>query len=147
MSLFDKTASLLIGQEYGRARFSLAFILFFLIVAVGSIPGARAEIGEVASGLALHSAAYATLTYLLFSGMNGGVFRRAILSLLIIAVMGAIDEGVQSFLPYRGAALGDWLVDVTSSLLAGLLLCFAYPKAAQLAFGFRRRDLPIMGEE
>jgi VanZ family protein len=49
---------------------------------------------------------------------------------LAIAVMGAIDESVQSFLPYRGADVRDWMVDVSSAVFACAILWGLLPRAA-----------------
>ena len=49
--------------------------------------------------------------------------------------MGAGDELLQSFFPYRGAAVGDWLVDCSAALLTAALLWAVLPK--------RRRPLAL----
>ncbi len=90
--------------------------------------GAEDDIGHVASGLVLHSLAYAGLTLLLFSGTQGTPTRRALQSLATIALMGALDEVVQSFLPYRNGAVSDWLVDCSASAAAALLLWAFWPR-------------------
>jgi VanZ family protein len=37
-------------------------------------------------------------------------------------LMGALDEYVQSFFPYRHAAIGDWYVDVSAGIFMSALL-------------------------
>jgi VanZ family protein len=49
---------------------------------------------------------------------------------LTIAVMGALDEFVQSFFPYRHAAVSDWVVDCSSAIIIALLLRVLWPKLA-----------------
>jgi VanZ family protein len=49
---------------------------------------------------------------------------------LAVALMGAGDEFIQSFFPYRGADVRDWAVDCGSAILVSLLLCAVLPKAA-----------------
>ena len=47
--------------------------------------------------------------------------------------MGAVDELVQSLLPYRRGAVADWLVDCNAAVMvAGLLWAFlpAQPRGA-----------------
>lgn len=105
-----------------------AYIIYLLILVLGSIPGARQEIGEYAPGGVLHSLAYAGLTILLFIGRGKTLGERAIGAVLIVTAMGAGDEFVQSFLPYRGAALFDWGVDVTASLTAAAAMLGVYPR-------------------
>ena len=114
------------GEKYRRPRLYSAFFLYFLILSLGSIPGARQDVGEVASGFILHFAAYSTVTFLLFTGYAGRSSRKAIQTILMVAAMGGLDEFVQSFLPYRNGAVSDWIVDVTASLVTvSLLLAIA----------------------
>lgn len=114
--------ALLFGTKYQRTRFHAAFVLYLLIVVLGSVPHVRAEIGTLASGLVLHSLAYSAITYLLFTGFAAGSQKKAVRALIIVALMGAADEYVQSFFPYRNAAVSDWLVDCGASLFMVLLL-------------------------
>lgn len=125
--------SLLFGSRYQSLRYRTAIVLYLLILILGSLPGARADIGEVASGVLLHSTAYAGLTYLLFSGSNGGRPARAIKAVLTIAAMGALDEYVQSYFPYRHASAGDWMVDCTAAVITSVLLCLMWPHLERLA--------------
>jgi VanZ family protein len=105
------------STKFRRWSGASAIALFSLIVVLGSIPGARDEIGQLATGVVLHSLAYAVLAALTFTALSGASSRRAVFTVLSIAVMGAVDEGVQSLFPYRHAAIGDWLVDVTAGVL------------------------------
>ena len=100
----------------------IAISIFVLIVVLGSLPGAREDVGHYASGLVLHSIAYAVLALLVFLGSSGGGIRRGIQATLTVAAMGALDEGVQSFFPYRSAAVTDWMVDVAAAALVSALL-------------------------
>jgi len=105
-----------------RAMHAAALLIFAAIVIAGSMPGARAEVGEYASGLVLHSLAYASLATLWFLGSSGSGLQRALKAVLAIALMGAIDEGVQHFLPYRSGTVRDWLVDVSAATVVATLL-------------------------
>jgi VanZ family protein len=91
-------------------------------VIAGSVPGARADVGEYASGIVLHSLAYATLATLWFLGSTGSALQRALKAVLAIALMGAFDESVQHFLPYRSGTVHDWLVDVSAATVAATAL-------------------------
>ena len=105
-----------------RGMLAAALLIFAGIVIAGSVPGARAEVGEYASGIVLHSLAYAGLTTLWFLGSSGTIIQRALKAVLAIALMGAFDEGVQSFLPYRSGAVHDWLIDVSAATFAASAL-------------------------
>lgn len=113
---------LLLTSSHAKLRYRTAIFLYLLILVFGSIPGARADIGVVAPGIILHSIAYAGLTFLLFTGGTGGLPQRAGKAVLTIAAMGALDELVQSFLPYRHGAVSDWLVDCNAAVLTALLM-------------------------
>ncbi len=113
---------LLLTDSHARLRYRTALFLYLLILIFGSIPGARQDIGEVASGIWLHSTAYAGLTFLLFTGGKGGAAQRAGKAILTIAAMGALDELVQSFFPYRHGAVSDWLVDCNAAVLTSLFM-------------------------
>lgn len=116
---------LFLDAKFQRLRYSAAFVLYAIIVTMGAIPGARAEIGTYASGIVLHSLAYGGIAFLLYTGSSGSAPARALKSVLAVAAMGALDELIQSFLPYRRGAVGDWLVDCNAAIIvAGLLWAF-----------------------
>ena len=121
---------LVFDPKLSKLRYGFALLIYSLILVVGSIPGARAEIGHFATGLVLHSLAYAVLTFLVFTGSSGSAAQRVMKSVLTVAVMGACDELLQTFFTYRGAAVSDWLVDFTASILVSALLWAVWPKAA-----------------
>lgn len=121
---------LVLDERLRRSRFWAALLLFSLIVAIGSIPGARAEIGNVASGVVLHSLAYSCVTFLLYTGSTGTRNQRAVKAILVALAMGALDELVQSFLPYRAGTVTDWMVDASSALLTAGLLRALLPASA-----------------
>jgi VanZ family protein len=113
---------LLLTSSFARLRYWSAMAMFLLILIAGSIPGARADVGQLASGIVLHSCAYAVLTFLVFTGSTGGLAQRASKAVLTIAAMGAVDELVQSFLPYRHGAASDWMVDCSAALVTASLM-------------------------
>lgn len=115
--------SLLVFDPRWRVwRLRAAITIYAAILVMGSIPGARAEIGVLASGIVLHSLAYGTLAALLFGGVTGPVARRAGIAVAGVMAMGAGDELVQSLLPYRNGNPIDWLVDVSAALVVTLIL-------------------------
>jgi cell shape-determining protein MreD len=115
-------STLVLDERLRRRRFFSAFLMFAAIVVMGSIPGARAEIGQYGSGIVLHSIAYASLTFLLYTGSRGTRTQRAVRAVLTVAAMGALDEFVQSFLTYRQGTPRDWIVDCCASLVTSALL-------------------------
>src|SRR5450830_1515522 len=123
---------LFVDPPLARLRLRCAVVLYLAILVLGSIPGARADIGQVASGWVLHSVAYAGLTLLIFGGVDAR-FRRGARALIAFASMGALDETVQSFFPYRGAAVGDWLIDCAAACVSASLLYLLWPRLARSA--------------
>lgn len=109
---------------------AVALALFAGVVIAGSIPGARASVGVWVTGLVLHGCTYGFLTALWYLGSAGGAAARAAKAVLAIALMGAFDELVQSFLPYRSGDIRDWLIDITAALLASGVLAVCTLKAA-----------------
>lgn len=121
--------TVLFDAKYQKSRYRAAIGLYLLALIIGSIPGARADMGKYASGLVLHSSGYAILTFLLFSGRPGTPLARAVGAVLSVMLMGAIDEKIQTFFPYRHGSLLDWLVDCAAAILTALLLLLFWPKA------------------
>ena len=120
----------LLDPRLNRLRYAVAIAMFLSIIVTGSIPGARAGVGHYASGVVLHSLAYATLALLWFTASRGSAASRSLAAVLAVAVMGAIDELVQSMFPFRGANVGDWLVDCSSAIVTCAILWLVLPKAA-----------------
>ncbi|MCA1863075.1 MULTISPECIES: VanZ family protein [Janthinobacterium] len=121
------------ADRYERLRYRTALVLYALVILIGDIPGVRADVGQYASGGVLHSVGYGVLALILFSGTKGGMARRALLSVLMVAAMGALDEFIQSFLPYRRGAVSDWVVDITAATAVVLPLYFSWPAMAAAA--------------
>ncbi len=125
-------AILLLDPHWRKWRLRTALLLYAAILVMGSVPGARAEIGLVASGVVLHSLAYGLLALLLFGGTSGTPAVRAAKAVAGVIAMGAGDEFLQSFLPYRHGDIRDWVVDVSAALItSALLLAFAPRPAAR----------------
>ena len=120
----------LLDPRLNTLRYGIAISMFLSIIVTGSIPGARAGVGHYASGLVLHSLAYATLALLWFTARRGSAASRSLSAVLAVAVMGAIDELVQSMFPFRGADIGDWLVDCSAAIVTCAVLWLVLPKAA-----------------
>jgi len=120
---------LLFEPRLRAARIKLALLLYAGVIVAGSVPGARAEVGEFAPGVVLHGLTYAFLTMLWFLGSTGSGPVRAAKAVLAVALMGAFDELVQSFLPYRSGTVADWMIDVAAACLTSTALAVAVPAA------------------
>ena len=129
-SLHPLLHRLLLDPRLNKLRYAAAIALYLSIVIAGSIPGARAGIGHSAPGVVLHGLAYAALALLWFTASRGTAASRSIAAVLAVAVMGALDEFVQSFFPYRGADIRDWMVDCSAAVLTCVLLWMVLPRTA-----------------
>jgi len=114
--------SLIIDDRWRTLRYRAAWMLYVAIVLMGSVPGVRAEMGNVASGIVLHTVAYGAITFGLFTGTSASKQTRALRSIGTVVLMGAVDELVQSFLPYRRGAVSDWLIDCNAAVIMVALL-------------------------
>ena len=99
MIKFAKISTVVLSPNFQRLCQRSAIVFFLLIVVIGNLPRAREDIGQYASGLVLHSVAYAILALLIAVGGSGNGSQRAIKATLTIMVMGALDESAQSFFP------------------------------------------------
>jgi hypothetical protein len=124
---------LLLHPHFRTACIGCAALMYLLIIVAGNVPGARADIGHYASGVVLHGTAYAVMACLCFLGSSGSLAARALKAVLAVALMGAGDEFIQSFFPYRGADVRDWAVDCIAAILAVLALCAVLPKTLAAA--------------
>lgn len=92
---------------------------FALMMLLGAIPGEAQALSDAVGDKLLHLSAYSLLTFLLFGGMRGSITNRAMRTVMMIGLLGGIDEAIQSFMPYRNANLTDWAFDM---LAGGLTL-------------------------
>lgn len=98
----------------GMARICLpmAGVFFAVLITVGNLPGLAAEMSDAFGDKRLHLAAYAFLTSLIYFSVNR---RPALVALLGATALGALDEAIQSFFPYRQADLLDLLADISAA--------------------------------
>ena len=122
-------SSLLSNPVLRRSCLTAAVLMYLTIITTGNLPGARADIGQYAPGAVLHSIAYAVLAGLWFIGNRGTAFARAAKAVLAVALMGALDEYIQSWFPWRGPDVHDWMVDCAAAIAASALLSLLVPKA------------------
>jgi len=106
----------------GRCMAS-AIGFFLLMVGIGAVPGNAQTLSSAVHDKTLHFLAYALLSLLLYRGFSGGkTSMRSMKTIAAIGVLGAVDEAIQSLLPYREASLADWRIDVMAALVCmGLL--------------------------
>jgi uncharacterized membrane protein YsdA (DUF1294 family) len=102
-----------------------ACAFFALLILIGAIPGEAELASSMVNDKLLHFFAYSFLSCLLYGGLTGSAASRVWRTLAMIAILGALDEAIQSFMPYRHADMSDWEFDMlaaTVSITALLLL-------------------------
>lgn len=118
----------------GRLCLAAAALFFLTMLAVGSIPGKAHALNREFGDKLMHLVAYACLAGVIFLSISR---HRAAITLASVALLGSLDEIVQSFFPYRSSSLADLLMDLTAALLSIALLSllnrFANAKARKAA--------------
>lgn len=95
-----------------RICLPLAGVFFAVLITVGNLPGLAADMSDAFGDKRLHLLAYAFLTGLIYLSVNR---RPALVAMLTITALGALDESIQSFFPYRQAELLDLLADILAA--------------------------------
>lgn len=101
-----------------RLRY-LAFLLIFfaLMILMGSLPGQADTLSAQFGDKPLHLMAYICFSVLCYRTWIAPRRRRILLTIVMIALLGLIDEGIQATLPYRNASLVDWCFDLLAALI------------------------------
>lgn len=120
---------LICNVQYRKLELRAAFLLYLAVLVFGAIPGARTELGQLASGFLLHCLTYGLIALLLFCGVDGHAWSKACKAVFIVAAMGALDEYMQSFLSYRTASFVDWFIDVNAALFTSVVLSLLWSSA------------------
>ncbi len=101
-----------------QPRYLALLLLFFgLMVLLGSVPGNANALSDRFGDKTLHLIAYVGLSVLCYRAWLAPRKKRIAITLLMIALLGLIDEGIQSALPYRNASVVDWCVDFLAALM------------------------------
>ena len=119
---------MLISRIRPRHCIAVASVFFALLLSIGSVPGYAKAASAMIDHRILHFVAYGFLSALIYGCMSGVPARRAKYTLLVIAVLGALDETIQSFLPYRNGAFSDWVSDMLAALSCVAVLAFFHAR-------------------
>lgn len=101
---------------------AVLLIFFSMLILIGSLPGQADALSARFGDKVLHLLAYSCLSVLCFRIWIAPLAQRILLTIIVIAVLGLIDEGVQAALPYRNASLLDWCFDLLAALIAVICL-------------------------
>ena len=95
----------------------LLLVFFIVMLVLGAVPGNADALSDRFGDKPLHLLAYSCMAALCFQSLRGRRLTQSLTSLLIIALLGLIDELVQSLLPYRNASLIDWCFDIAAAIV------------------------------
>ncbi len=120
---------MLISKIRPRHCLAVATVFFALLLIIGSVPGYAKAASAMVDHRLLHFVAYGFLSALVYGCLSGAWTRRAKYTLLAIAALGALDESIQSFLPYRNGDFSDWVSDMLAALSCVAMLAFFHARA------------------
>ena len=105
----------------------LALASFFvLMVVLGGIPGEAQALSDRYGDKLLHTLAYGFMALLCERALQAPPVLRALVTVGVVALLGLLDESLQSLLPYRNASALDWCFDIgAAAIVAALLACHA----------------------
>jgi VanZ family protein len=106
----------LVSIKFRPLPLCLLFLFFVVMIIVGSVPGQANHLSAHVHDKPLHFLAYGLMSILSFQSITGSRIARTLVSLLLIASLGLIDESIQYFLPYRNASLADWCFDIAAAI-------------------------------
>jgi VanZ family protein len=106
----------LVSIKFRPLPLCLLFLFFVVMIIVGSVPGQANHLSAHVHDKLLHFLAYGLMSILSFQSITGSRIARTLVSLLLIASLGLIDESIQYFLPYRNASLADWCFDIATAI-------------------------------
>ena len=106
----------LVSIKFRPLPLCLLFLFFVVMIIVGSVPGQANHLSAHVHDKLLHFLAYGLMSILSFQSITGSRIARTLVSLLLIASLGLIDESIQYFLPYRNASLADWCCDIATAI-------------------------------
>ena len=114
-----------------RALIPLATLLYLTMLVLGATLTVLPDPLQQSNDKLLHLLAYGGLAGLLFLGLQRPTLQRCGIVILTIAVLGGVDEAIQSLFPHRHSDVMDWLADVAAACGAclGLSVLRQYHRA------------------
>ncbi|MFZ6750056.1 VanZ family protein [Undibacterium sp. Ren11W] len=105
-----------------RRSLLLGAIFFAVMVAIGAIPGEATALSARIPDKLLHFVAYSFLTGCIFGSLVGSLWSRSWRSIVYVGMLGALDENIQRFMPYRSCDIADWAFDILAATVSVLIL-------------------------
>jgi len=99
----------------GKLWLIVAALFCLTMLVVGNLPGNAQGLNRAFGAKVMHLGTYACLSGAIFLSLSQ---YRAAITLASIALLGGMDELIQSLVPYRSADLSDLLTDLLAAALA-----------------------------
>ncbi len=110
-------------QPHWRPAWLCALAIFFVaMIALGSVPGQAQALSDRYGDKLLHTLAYGFMTLLCHRALLAPPRLRLLVTIAAIALLGLLDESLQSLLPYRNASASDWCFDIGAATIVAALL-------------------------
>ena len=119
----------------------LLLAFFIIMLALGAIPGNADALSDRFGDKPLHLLAYGFMAALCLQSLQGRRLTQSLLSVLIIALLGLIDELVQSLLPYRNASLLDWCFDIAAAITVIVFMNLFAPAATKISSACEKKSV------
>ena len=119
----------------------LLLAFFIIMLALGAIPGNADALSDRFGDKPLHVLAYGFMAALCLQSLQGRRLTQSLLSVLIIALLGLIDELVQSLLPYRNASLLDWCFDIAAAITVIVFMNLFAPAATKISSACEKKSV------
>jgi len=119
----------------------LLLAFFIIMLALGAIPGNADALSDRFGDKPLHLLAYGFMAALCLQSLQGRRLAQSLLSVLIIALLGLIDELVQSLLPYRNASLLDWCFDIAAAITVIVFMNLFAPAATKISSACEKKSV------
>lgn len=109
-----------------RCLISVA-MLFGMVLALDAAPQAMTALSAIVGDKLFRFGAYASLSTLIYAGLNGTPASRALMALALVSVMRGVEEAIQLMLPYHSANLLGWKFDMLVTLTCVGMLMLLHP--------------------
>ena len=111
-----KSVSFLFRDDARAVWTGLGLIFYVVMLVWSAVPGQHEKLAGSANDKILHFGAYAFIAAALYLG-QGSAPRRAMRVIVLVAVLGGIDELLQLPQPHRTSDISDWGIDVSAAVV------------------------------
>ena len=119
-----------------RAWTALALALYLAMLVWAAVPGQEQQLFGQTSDKLLHFGAYGLIAGGVFLGEPGTVRQRAARTVALVAMLGGLDEAIQSLQAHRTPDWSDWATDLLAAVTVSVV---ALAESKRRSAGLARR--------